>query len=114
MMVIVIMMIMISYNNNVIITPQSNIEKFTIFQVLHVSGSNGQLLGKLKIAAEKVSSVTFGGPQLDKLYVTTISRGVEKEKFKKYPMTGKLLEVNGLGVKGTLSRRVRDKCFGSL
>lgn len=80
-------------------------------QVLHVNGSSGKLLGKLKIAAEKVSSVTFGGPRLDKLYVTTISRGVAREKFKDYPMTGKVLEVSGLGVKGTPNRRVREKCF---
>ncbi|VVC39655.1 Six-bladed beta-propeller, TolB-like,SMP-30/Gluconolactonase/LRE-like region,Senescence marker [Cinara cedri] len=80
-------------------------------QVLHVSGTTGKLLGKLKIAAKKVSSVTFGGPKLNKLYVTTISRGVTAEKFKKYPMTGKVLEVSGLGVRGMPNRRVRNKCF---
>lgn len=79
-----------------------------------MSGSSGKLLGKLKIAAEKVSSVTFGGPELDKLYVTTISRGVNKDKFNDYPMTGKLLEVTGLGVKGTPNRRVHDTCSGIL
>lgn len=80
-------------------------------QVLHVSGSSGKLLGRLKIAAEKVSSVTFGGPRLDKLYVTTISLGVVPEKYKEYPMTGNVLEVSGLGVIGTPSRRIRQKCF---
>jgi sugar lactone lactonase YvrE len=82
-----------------------------MLQVIHVNGMSGKLLGKLKIAAEKVSSVTFGGPRLDKLYVTTISLGVAREKYKDYPMTGKLLEVSGLGVKGTLNRRVQAKCF---
>jgi len=83
----------------------------TNWQVLHVSGTSAKLLGKLKIPAEKVSSVTFGGPQLDKLYVTTISRGVTPEKFNEYPMTGKVLEVSGLGVRGTPNRRIREKCF---
>jgi len=82
--------------------------------VLHVSGTSAKLLGKLKIPAEKVSSVTFGGPQLDKLYVTTISRGVTAEKFNEYPMTGKVLEVSGLGVKGTKNNRIREKCFQQL
>lgn len=76
-----------------------------------MNGSSGKLLGKLKIAAEKVSSVTFGGPQLDKLYVTTISYGVAADKYREYPLTGKVLEVSGLGVKGTPNRRVRRKCF---
>jgi sugar lactone lactonase YvrE len=83
----------------------------TNLQVLHVSGSSAKLLGKLKIMAEKVSSVTFGGPKLDKLYVTTISRGVTPEKFNEYPMSGKVLEVSGLGVVGKPNRRIRGKCF---
>lgn len=79
-----------------------------------MSGTSGNLLGKLKIPAEKVSSVTFGGSQLDKLYVTTISRGVTPEKFNEYPMTGKVLEVSGLGVKGTKNNRIRENCFRKL
>lgn len=82
-------------------------------QVLHVCGTSGKLLGKLKIAAEKVSSVTFGGRKLDKLYVTTLSRGVTVEELNKYPMSGKILEVSGLGVRGVPNRRVRFKCFSS-
>ncbi|VVC39657.1 Hypothetical protein CINCED_3A001824 [Cinara cedri] len=80
-------------------------------QVLHVSGSSAKLLGKLKVPAQKVSSVTFGGPQLDKLYITTLRRGVTPEEFNEYPMSGKVLEVSGLGVQGTPNRRVREKCF---
>lgn len=76
-----------------------------------MSGSSGKLLGRLKIAAEKVTSVAFGGPRLDKLYVTTASIGVAADKCKSYPMTGNVLEVSGLGVTGTPSRRVRQKCF---
>jgi len=76
-----------------------------------VGGTSAKLLGKLNIPAKIVSSVTFGGPWLDKLYVTTISLGVTPEKFNEYPMTGKVLEVSGLGVRGTLNRRVREKCF---
>ncbi|XP_050428358.1 regucalcin-like isoform X2 [Adelges cooleyi] len=80
-------------------------------QVLHVSGSSGKLLGKLKLKAQYISSVTFGGPKLDKLYVTTLSRGVTSEQFNEYPMSGKVLEVTGLGVKGLPNRRVNEKCF---
>jgi len=90
-----------------------NIYNF-VSQVLHVSGSSAKLLGKLKIAAEKVSSVTFGGPLLDKLYVTTISRGVKPEKYHEFHMTGNLLEVTRLGVRGTPNRRVGGKCFETL
>lgn len=83
----------------------------SVEQVLHVNGSSAKLMGKLRVPAQKVSSVTFGGPQLDKLYVTTLSRGVPAEKFNEFPMTGKVLEVSGLEVRGTPNRRVREKCF---
>lgn len=76
-----------------------------------MSGSSAKLLGKLKIPAEKVTSVTFGGAQMDKLFVTTMSRGVTQEKLNEFPMSGKVLEVSGLGVKGTQNRRIREKCF---
>lgn len=76
-----------------------------------MGGNSAKLLGKLNIPSKIVSSVTFGGPRLDKLYVTTISLGVTPEKLNEYPMTGKVLEVSGLGVRGTPNRRVREKCF---
>lgn len=76
-----------------------------------MSGSSAKLLGKLKISAEKVLSVTFGELKLDRLFVSTISRDVPAEKFNEYPMTGKVLKVSGLGVKGSLNHRVREKYF---
>jgi len=69
-----------------------------------VSGTSAKLLDKLNVLAKIVSSVTFGGPRPDKLYVTP-------EELNEYPMTGKVLEVSGLGVRGMPNRRVREKCF---
>jgi D-xylonolactonase len=39
-------------------------------RVLHI-GVAGQLLGEISLPVTRVSSATFGGPELDTLYVTT-------------------------------------------
>ena len=49
---------------------------------------------EIKIPAEQVTSVAFGGPQMDELFVTTSSNG------DKPAPAGELFKVTGLGVKG--------------
>jgi gluconolactonase len=57
----------------------------------------------IKIPAEQVTSVAFGGPKLDILYVTTSNKEI---KSKQPPPAGSLFKVTGLGVTGTEMTRV--------
>jgi sugar lactone lactonase YvrE len=61
---------------------------------------NGKLLCRIEIPASQVTSVAFGGPQLDELYVTSANILLSKEQQKKYPASGAIFRVTGLGVKG--------------
>lgn len=63
----------------------------------------GQLLRKVKIPAENVSSVTFGGPLLDILYVTTSGHNLTAEQRKATPDAGAVFAVKGLEVRGILA-----------
>jgi len=54
----------------------------------------GELLRTVTIPTPKVTSVAFGGPHLEDLYVTTASEGGAP------PPAGALFRVTGLGVKG--------------
>jgi len=56
--------------------------------------NTGKLLRTVKIPVSKVSSVAFGGPGLDELYVTTAAVGGDPAP------AGALFRVTGLGVKG--------------
>lgn len=51
--------------------------------------------------AQQVTSVVFGGPNLDELYVTTARIFYSKELLEKYPLAGSVFRVTNLGVKGT-------------
>ncbi|XP_050070382.1 regucalcin-like [Anopheles maculipalpis] len=63
-------------------------------KVMKVDKRTQQLLQEIKIPAEQVTSVAFGGPQLDELFVTTSSNG------DKPAPAGELFKVTGLGVRG--------------
>ena len=60
----------------------------------------GQILQKIDIPTSKVTSVAFGGPNLDILYVTTASIVFQSTEIEPHP-AGSLFKVTGLGVKGT-------------
>ncbi|CAH0399647.1 unnamed protein product [Chilo suppressalis] len=65
--------------------------------VLNVDPRTGKLLRKIPIPALQVTSATFGGPNLDTLYVTSASMNISGEQL---PPCGATFEVTGLGVKG--------------
>lgn len=60
---------------------------------------------EIKMPCEQVTSVAFGGPKLDILYVTTASH--ERGGVKQLPPAGRLFKITGLGVKGTAMKSVK-------
>ncbi|XP_013166226.1 PREDICTED: regucalcin-like isoform X2 [Papilio xuthus] len=70
---------------------------FQSSKVIKIEGETGKLLQKVTIPTSEVTSVAFGGPNLDILYVTTANTRCKKNE----PVWGAALyEVTGLGVKG--------------
>jgi sugar lactone lactonase YvrE len=62
----------------------------------------GKLIAKIEVPAYHVTSCTFGGRDLDTLYITTASIEVSPEQKKQYPLAGCLFQVKP-GVKGVKS-----------
>lgn len=62
--------------------------------------ANGKLLSHISLPTPQVTSVTFGGPQLDELYVTSATLLLSEEQLKQYPASGATFRVTGVGVKG--------------
>jgi Gluconolactonase len=75
--------------------------------VVRVDPESGKLLGRIEIPAPQVTSVAFGGPQLDELYVTTATVFMSEEQLKKYPGSGTTFRVTGIGVKGYPGQTVK-------
>ncbi|KAL2747294.1 regucalcin-like isoform X1 [Vespula maculifrons] len=71
--------------------------------VLNVNPKTGKLIRYIRLPAERVTSVAFGGPNLQTLYITTSSYGLSDAEKKKQPKAGCVFEVKGLGVNGLLA-----------
>lgn len=65
--------------------------------VIRINPKSRKLLKSIKLPqAEQITSVAFGGPNLDVLYVTSASSRGEAKNIN----AGKLYQITGLGVKG--------------
>jgi len=63
-----------------------------------VDPDSGHLIDSVPIPASRVTSVMFGGPNLDILYVTTSRFGLSDEQKKQQPLAGSVFAVTGLAV----------------
>lgn len=67
---------------------------------------SGKLLRSIPIPAKRVTSVTFGGPLLDVLYVTTAGYGFSNPQEKTPEddkLGGSIFEIKGTGSRGVLA-----------
>jgi len=59
----------------------------------------GKLLHKINVPVSQVSSCTFGGRDLDELYITTANIDLNVQQLKKEPLAGRLFNIK-VGVRG--------------
>ncbi|MEM7187208.1 MAG: SMP-30/gluconolactonase/LRE family protein, partial [Bacteroidota bacterium] len=64
----------------------------------------GELISKIEVPAHNVTACAFGGPNLDKLYITTASLDMTEEEKERYPLAGSIFVADPRvkGVKSTL------------
>jgi len=63
------------------------------WQIARYNPLTGEQLATISVPAEKVSCCTFGGPQLDWLYITTAREGLSDEELEKQPHAGGIFRV---------------------
>ena len=72
--------------------------------VYQVQPKTGEVLRFVKIPnVQNVTSVAFGGDELDILYVTTATTGLTESQLKEQPYAGYVFAVKGLGVRGLIA-----------
>lgn len=69
------------------------------WQVSRWNPYTGELIDKIPVPVERVTSCIFGGKDLDELYITTARRGLEGEELKKQPHAGGIFRIK-TGIKG--------------
>ncbi len=60
---------------------------------------SGKLLTKINIPAKNITSIAFGGKNLDIMYVTSSQQGMSESDQKKYPLAGRLFKLKS-GITG--------------
>ncbi|XP_043260983.1 uncharacterized protein LOC122402343 [Colletes gigas] len=77
--------------------------------VVNVNPHTGCILRYVRLPTDKVTSCTFGGSDLDILYVTTSSRGLTAKDLAKQPHAGYVFAVHGLKVHGLVANSFKMK-----
>ncbi|KAH1017539.1 hypothetical protein HUJ05_008163 [Dendroctonus ponderosae] len=68
--------------------------------VIQINPSNRTLIRRIPIPAQFTTSVAWGGPNLDVLFVTTARRYLTPEELQGQPGAGSLYAITGLGTRG--------------
>jgi sugar lactone lactonase YvrE len=67
---------------------------------VHRYTPDGELLAVVPLPVEKVTACTFGGPDLDRLYITTSRENLDADAIATQPLAGALFAVDVAGVRG--------------
>lgn len=70
------------------------------WQVSRWSPATGQKLTKINLPVARVTSCTFGGENLEDLYITTAKKDLTEAELQKQPLAGSLFVVKNCGWKG--------------
>lgn len=62
--------------------------------VLRVDPQRGEVIARVSVPAPHVTSCAFGGSQLDTLFITTASAGLDEEQFSRFPESGNIFRVS--------------------
>jgi sugar lactone lactonase YvrE len=76
------------------------------WQVSRWNPNTGEQLCAIPVPASQVTSCTFGGPDLDQLFITTARVGLDEEELSKQPLAGGVFRAMP-GVKGVPANRYR-------
>lgn len=70
---------------------------------------NGNLLCRVKIPAPNVTNITFGGTNLDRLFVSTARAGLSQKQLTESPQSGAIFEILGHDATGLPCRRYKGE-----
>lgn len=55
--------------------------------------NTGEKLSEIPLPALNITSCTFGGKNLNELYITSSIEGMKEDQFEKYPLSGRVMKV---------------------
>lgn len=76
--------------------------------VIRYDPFSGKCLSKIQLPVVNVTSCTFGGENLEDLYITTAMTGQSDEALKEQPLAGQVFVCKNTGCKGLPPHKFRD------
>jgi sugar lactone lactonase YvrE len=70
------------------------------WQITRWNPNNGEKLSHIKLPVSRVTSLTFGGPELTDLFITSARKGLTDEALKEQPLAGALFVIRNCGYQG--------------
>lgn len=77
------------------------------WRVARYDPNTGKLLQEIEVPAANATCCTFGGADLNDLYITTATKGLDAENLQQQPHAGKLFVVKNCDVKGTAVQKFK-------
>jgi len=69
-------------------------------QIIQVDANTGQKMRSIDMPAQNITSIAFGGPNLDVMYVTSASDGLSDVQKAQQPAAGSLFQITNVGARG--------------
>lgn len=76
-------------------------------KVIRINPATGETVFEVIVPVPKITSCTFGGANLDELYITTASYLMNAEQLEKHPFSGALFKAK-VPFKGVLPYKMKD------
>jgi sugar lactone lactonase YvrE len=70
------------------------------WQITRWDPNTGEKLSHIKLPVSRVTSCTFGGPELTDLFITSARIGLTDEALKEQPLAGALFVIRNCGYQG--------------
>jgi sugar lactone lactonase YvrE len=70
------------------------------WKVARYNPYNGELLHQIHLPVARITSCTFGGSNLQDLYITSAKTGLKQEELAQQPLAGCLFVIKNIGVSG--------------
>ncbi|XP_044730481.1 regucalcin-like isoform X2 [Chrysoperla carnea] len=70
------------------------------YQVVVINPKLEKIIDTISVPAKEVTTVTFGGPNLNDLYIATSQKGADADNLKKYPKTGAVFRIKNYPAQG--------------
>lgn len=67
---------------------------------MHIDPKVGKKIGQLDFPTTNITSVAFGGPNLDILYATSARHFLSEQDLASQPSAGALFQVTNVGARG--------------